>query len=194
MSLKTDAPLLLWLGARGPGRGKRLHVAWRCTCEASAEARLQDLEAKLEAARRVAGAACEALERAGVAVQAAAGERLHQAGPPWRPRGRRPRQQPSQGPGPGLAQPCSLGALDALAAWRGVEVSPPLLHGRRVSRDQVGRGGSSNSGHSGPCCSPPGGPWSCALWPRARPVVVGLAAGSGGQLPLRPPPGGRSRA
>ena len=32
---------------------------------------------------------------------------------------------------------------------------------------------------------PPGGPWTCVSWQWARPSVVGLAAGSGGLVPLR---------
>ena len=52
---------------------------------------------------------------------------------------------------PGLEQPCSQGALDALAACRGVEVASAVAAWPSGSRDQVGRGGSSSSGPSGPC-------------------------------------------
>jgi hypothetical protein len=52
---------------------------------------------------------------------------------------------------PGLEQPCSQGALDALAACRGVEVASAVAAWPLGSRDQAGRGGSSSSGPSGPC-------------------------------------------
>ena len=52
---------------------------------------------------------------------------------------------------PGLEQPCSQGALDALAACRGVEVASAVAAWPSGSRDQVGRGGSSSSGPLGPC-------------------------------------------
>ena len=52
---------------------------------------------------------------------------------------------------PGLEQPCSQGALDALAACRGVEVASAVVAWPSGSRDQVGRGGSSSSGPLGPC-------------------------------------------
>ena len=52
---------------------------------------------------------------------------------------------------PGLEQPCSQGALDALAACRRVEVASAVAAWPSGSRDQVGRGGSSSSGPSGPC-------------------------------------------
>ena len=78
--------------------------------------------------------------------------------------------------GPGLEQPCSPGALDALAACRGLEVASAVAAWPSGSRDQVGRGGSSSSGPSGPC-SPSarkprviaGGPWAS--------LAVGVAGG-----------------
>ena len=53
--------------------------------------------------------------------------------------------------GPGPEPPCSPGALDARAACRGVEVASAVAAWPSGSRDQVGRGGSSSSGPSGPC-------------------------------------------
>ena len=52
---------------------------------------------------------------------------------------------------PGLEQPCSQGALDAIAACRDVEVASAVAAWPSGSRDQVGRGCSSSSGPSGPC-------------------------------------------
>ena len=52
---------------------------------------------------------------------------------------------------PGLEQPCSQGALDALAACRDVEVASAVAAWPSGSRDQAGRGCSSSSGPSGPC-------------------------------------------
>jgi hypothetical protein len=52
---------------------------------------------------------------------------------------------------PRLEQPCSLGALDALAACRDVEVGSAVAAWPAGPRYQVGRGGSSSSGPSGPC-------------------------------------------
>ncbi len=52
---------------------------------------------------------------------------------------------------PGLEQPCSQCALDALAACRGVEDASAVAAWPSGSRDQIGKGGSSNNGPSGPC-------------------------------------------
>ena len=52
---------------------------------------------------------------------------------------------------PGLEQTCSPGALDALAACRDVEVGSAVAACPAGPRYQVGRGGSSSSGPSGPC-------------------------------------------
>ena len=52
---------------------------------------------------------------------------------------------------PGREQPCSPGALDALAACRDVEVASVVAAWPSGSKDQVGRGGSSSSGPSGSC-------------------------------------------
>ena len=51
----------------------------------------------------------------------------------------------------GLELPCSQGALDALAACRGVEVASAIAAWPSGPRDQVGGGGSSSSGPSGSC-------------------------------------------
>ena len=59
---------------------------------------------------------------------------------------------------PVLELPCSQGALDALAACRGVEVASAIAAWPSGSRDQVGGGGSSSSGPSGPCGSHLGSP------------------------------------
>ena len=88
---------------------------------------------------------------------------------------------------PGLEQPCSQGALDALAACRGVEVASAVAAWPSGPKDQAAEVVAAAAvGHRAPASSPFGGPWSIAWWPWARPSGVCLAAGSGGLLPLRP--------
>ncbi len=52
---------------------------------------------------------------------------------------------------PGLEQPCSQGALDAIAACRDVEVASAVAAWPRQPMDQAGSRGSSSSGPLGPC-------------------------------------------
>ena len=52
---------------------------------------------------------------------------------------------------PGLEQPCSPGALDAIAACRGVEVASAVAVWPPGPRELVGCRGSSSSGPPGPC-------------------------------------------
>jgi hypothetical protein len=52
---------------------------------------------------------------------------------------------------PGQVQPCSPGALDAIAACRDVEVASAVAAWPRGPRDQAGSRGSSSSGPAGPC-------------------------------------------
>ena len=51
----------------------------------------------------------------------------------------------------GQVQPCSQGALDAIAACRDVEVASAVAAWPLGPREHAGRGGSSSSGPAGPC-------------------------------------------
>ena len=52
---------------------------------------------------------------------------------------------------PGQLQPCSQGALDAIAACRDVEVASAVAAWPRGPRDLAGSRGCSSSGPAGPC-------------------------------------------
>ena len=52
---------------------------------------------------------------------------------------------------PGQVQPCSQGALDAIAACRDVEVASAVAAWPRGPRVLAGSRGSSSSGPAGPC-------------------------------------------
>ena len=106
---------------------------------------------RLAGAESVALAGCRGQEAQGTLVSSSMSGQLSRLGEAVSAEDRLELKRRGLCEDPGQVQPCSQGALDAIAACRDVEVASAVAAWPLGPRDQAGRRGSSSSGPAGPC-------------------------------------------